>query len=226
MAFVKRKPREKYIHGGINMLTDADLVALILGSGVKGKDVFKIADEISNLIKKHKKIEITKADNHNYDYKNLYQKLKQVVGVGDVNATKIISAIELGNRLNSLNNSIVLSNTRDIYKMCFEIYTRKQEIVLAFYLDARYRLIEKRTIGQGSVDRVSIQVRDILAGALECNASWIVLAHNHPSGDNQPSQEDYTYTKRLKEVADALGVGFLEHIVVTAEGYNSVSVDK
>ncbi len=213
-----RKPREKYFHGGLRMLTNADLVALILGSGVKGRDVYKIADEISVLIERQRRI--TKDSGSNYQ--NLFEKLKNIVGVGDVNATKIISAIELGSRIISNNETTVLCNTQDIYKMCYDIYARKQEIVIAFYLDARYRLIEKRQIGQGSVDRISIQVRDILVGALENNASWVVLAHNHPSGESKPSEEDYVFTKRLKEVSDALGVGFLEHIVVTSTGYSSI----
>ena len=103
----------------------------------------------------------------------------------------------MGSRIISNNETTVLCNTQDIYKMCYDIYARKQEIVIAFYLDARYRLIEKRQIGQGSVDRISIQVRDILVGALENNASWVVLAHNHPSGDTSPSNEDIYITNNI-----------------------------
>jgi DNA repair protein RadC len=100
----------------------------------------------------------------------------------------------------------------------------KQEHVVALYLNSRFELVEQKTIRIGGVDNSQILPRDIITYALENNASYVVLAHNHPSGDCTPSPEDILLTTRVDEAMTIMGITLLEHIVIAQNGWKSIDI--
>jgi DNA repair protein RadC len=100
----------------------------------------------------------------------------------------------------------------------------KQEHVVALYLNSRFGLIQEKTIRIGGVDNSQILPRDIITYALENNASYVVLAHNHPSGDCRPSPEDMVLTSRVSEAMNIMGITLLEHIVIAKNGWKSIDI--
>jgi DNA repair protein RadC len=95
---------------------------------------------------------------------------------------------------------------------------------VALYLNSRFELIEQRTIRIGGVDNSQLLPRDVISYALENNASYVVMAHNHPSGDCQPSQEDILLTSRLEEAMGIMGITMLEHLVIAQDGWKSIDI--
>jgi DNA repair protein RadC len=93
---------------------------------------------------------------------------------------------------------------------------------MAVYLNARYELLGKRTIRIGSLNRLSVSPRDIIIPALEFNSAGVILAHNHPSGDSEPSKEDVILTKRIEKAFDIVGLSLIDHLVVARKNWVSV----
>jgi DNA repair protein RadC len=209
-------PREKFEKNGIDFLSDTDLIAILVGSGVKGKSFKSISISILKLIRKNLK-----------DGKNLeLEKLSTIEGVGNVTAMKILAGMELGRRVYGIyeKEKIIISNSKDAYELLKGISNLKQEHIVSLYLNARFELIKEKTIRIGGVDNSQLLPRDVIFYALESNASYVVLAHNHPSGDCTPSQEDILLTRRIVEAMDIMGIKLLEHIVVAKNGWKSVDI--
>jgi DNA repair protein RadC len=101
------------------------------------------------------------------------------------------------------------------YMLLKDIGTKKKEYVIAVFLNSRFEVIKKETICIGSLDGVGIVPRDILIPALESNAGYVVIAHNHPSGDATPSKEDIVITKRISEALDLVGLRLIDHLVIS-----------
>jgi len=143
-----------------------------------------------------------------------------------VTAMRILSGIELGRRLYEVDSGekIFLKTSNDAYTLLRDISRRKQEHVVALFLNSRFELLARRTICIGSLDGVSVLPRDIIIPALEVNASSVVLAHNHPSGDPTPSSDDIVITKRISEGLSLVGLNLLDHIVIGEKGWERVDL--
>ena len=209
-------PREKYLKRGIDNLTDMDLVAILVGSGVKGKDFLSVSRSVirkmRKLVKAGKTVET--------------EDITEVEGVGVVTAMKILCGIELGKRLYGLedNDRSLVRNSQEAYTVLRDIGNKKQEYVVALFLNSRFEVLDRRVICIGSLDGVNVLPRDIIIPALELNASSVVLAHNHPSGDASPSREDAVLTKRIQEALELVGLNLLDHIVVGDGSWKRVEV--
>lgn len=209
-------PREKFQKSGLDSLSDNDLIAILVGSGIKGKDFKSISlgvlKKIRKIIKRGKELSILD--------------LASVEGVGDVTAMRILSGMELGRRVYGIysNQKILIYNSKDAYDLLKDISSYKQEHIIALYLNSRFELIEQRTVRIGGIDNAQLLPRDVITYALENNASYVVLAHNHPSGECTPSKEDVVLTGRLKEAMDIMGIELLEHIVIAKDGWKSVDI--
>jgi DNA repair protein RadC len=199
-------PREKFSQRGIDSLTDSDLVSILVGSGIKGKDFSSVSKSV---IKKFRTILQSE--------KEIYiQDLTNISGVGEVTAMRILSGIELGKRLYGLNEKKErIMTSEQAYMLLKDIGTKKKEYVIAVFLNSRFEVIKKETICIGSLDGVGIVPRDILIPALESNAGYVVIAHNHPSGDATPSKEDIVITKRISEALDLVGLRLIDHLVIS-----------
>jgi DNA repair protein RadC len=209
-------PREKYKERGIDSLSDMELLAIIIGRGIKGKNFMSVSRSLLSRMRsvlEAKKI-IT------------LDSIKDIEGIGEVTGMKILCGIELGRRLYDIGNveKIFIKNSEDAYSVLKYIGKRKQEHVVALFLNSRFEVISKKTICIGTLDGVNVLPRDIIIPALEFNASSVVLAHNHPSGDSRPSMEDVEITRRINSALELVGLTLLDHIVVAKNEWRRVEI--
>jgi len=202
--FYEDKPREKLIKKGVKSLKNYELIAVLLGSGIKGKDVLKLSKEIEKII----------------DENITLEKLLQIKGLGVAKATQILSALEFSKRI-LLKTHTKIEKTADIVNELKEYSNKKQEYFIAIYLDGADRIIEKRVITIGILDKTIIHPREVFAPAIELRAASVIIAHNHPSGNPNPSRYDIILTDKLKESAGILGIDLIEHMIISKEGYFS-----
>lgn len=202
------KPREKLTKKGVKSLKNFELLAILLGSGTKDKDVLKLSREIIMLFED--------------DFENMtLDKLMSVHGLGQAKASQILSAIELSKRyLIKQNKKITCAE--DIYDELQEYKNKKQEYFIVITVDGASHIIEKRVVFIGTLNRSLIHPREIFADALTDRAAAIIIAHNHPSGQLEASHEDITVTKRVKESAELLGIDLIDHIIFTNKKYLSL----
>lgn len=207
-------PREKYIKKGIDNLTDVDLIAILVGSGIKGKNFLAVSRGVVNTIRAVIK------DGESLKIRDI----TKVEGVGQITAMRILCGIELGRRLYGLNEKekILVRNSNEAYELLRDISKKKQEYIISLFLNSRFEVLDKRVICIGSLDGVSILPRDIIIPALELNASSIIMAHNHPSGDASPSKEDVFITERIREGLELVGLNLLDHIVIGKDSWKSI----
>lgn len=204
------KPREKLLQYGSQNLTEIELLQIILRTGGKA-GVERVASTVYSIINKEGD-DIT------------VNKLSQIKNVGVIKAISILAAIELGLRLSSKDRFvskqkvIVNSGQKAFDLVRWDFANVNKEIACALFLDARFGLIEKKIIGMGGKDQVSIELSDLIRIAIYVNGIHIILLHNHPSGDPTPSKEDISVTEVLKNGLDMFGMRLLDHIILTADG--------
>jgi DNA repair protein RadC len=207
-------PREKYLERGIDSLSDMELIAIIIGSGIKGHDFMSVSRSVVYRIRKSIK-------------KNGYVDIKDIVdilGIGLATAMKILSGIELGRRLYDLGSKemVCVHNSQEAYYLLKGMGSKKQEYIVGLFLNSRFELLEQRTLAIGTVDGAGLLPRDVIIPALELNASSVILAHNHPSGDPLPSDEDFAVTQRVGKALDLVGMKLLDHVVIGRESWKSI----
>ncbi len=202
------KPREKLIKKGVKALKDYELLAIVLGSGTKDKDVLKLSREIIKLFED--------------DFENIsLEKLTSIHGLGLAKSSQILSAIELSKRYLIKQNKKI-RDADDIYNELLEYKNKKQEYFIVITLDGANHIIEKRVVSIGILNRSLVHPREVFADAISDRAASIVIAHNHPSGLLEASNEDILITKRLQESSKLLGIELLDHIIISKNGYLSM----
>jgi len=205
------RPREKLINKGTKALKKDELLAIILRAGIKGKNALQVAKDI--LVK--------------YGDKKLldasYEELRNMRGVGPTKAVQILAAIELGSRLfkEKTEKEVYINSPEDVAKEITHIKENKKENFVVLYLDARNKLIYKETVSIGSLNANLVHPREVFEPAVRYLAAQIVLAHNHPSGDPEPSEDDLVLTKKLVESGKILGIEVFDHITVVKDGFFS-----
>lgn len=209
-------PREKYLEKGIDNLSDMELIAILVGSGVKGRDFLSVSKSVIS------KVRGVISKKGNLDVSDIIK----VEGIGIVTAMKILCGIELGRRLYDLGSKekSLVRNSQEAYAILKDIGKKKQEYIIALFLNSRFEVLDRRVICIGSLDGVSVFPRDIIIPALELNASSVVIAHNHPSGDTTPSQEDIAITKRIEQGLELVGLNLLDHIVIGGDEWRRVEI--
>lgn len=201
------RPREKLREKGAAALTDEELVAAILGMGTPGIDVRTIARQVAGLIREHH--EGLRLDH-----------LLSVPGMGSAKGSKIISAFELARR-HLVKDSVKIKSAEDILPLLADIRSKSQEHFVCITLNGANELIEKRVVTIGILDKSLVHPRDVFADVITDRAAAVIFAHNHPSGDLQPSEEDLKTQDRLVKAAKILGIRVLDHVVVSRKGYFS-----
>lgn len=202
-------PREKALASGLNDLSDAELLALSIGSGVKGLNVIGLADKIIS------KFGLEGLKNLSVD------ELTKIKGIGITKALQILAIVEIAKRLNEDRERIVLNSPEDVYKYTKNLKNETQEKLICLYTNTSNELLDEKTVAIGSLNVLSIKPRDIFYYALKSNAYGIILIHNHPNGYCKPSQEDILFTDKVKNLAIELGFEILDHIVIGKDGYFS-----
>lgn len=211
------RPREKALEKGIDVLTDTELLAIILGSGMPGKSVLSLSREIlrdndNNLAR------LSRLTTHELTSK--YQ------GVGPAKAVSLMAAIELGTRcvhaLSSTDALPTISSSEVVYnymRQKMERLTHEEFWVL--YLNRSNKIISADRVSQGGIAATVVDVRILLKNALDRMATGIILCHNHPSGVLRPSSQDDALTKKITDAAKLLDINVLDHVIVGSSGYYS-----
>lgn len=195
------RPREKLQAKGVAVLSDFELLEVLIGSGNAGADVGYIARQIQKLLQKGTDA-IT------------YENLTAIKGVSTATACKIMSALELTRR-HLVRDATPLLTQQDILARLIDLRTKQQEHFVCLSLDGGQRLIAQRTITIGTLDSVLAHPREVFADAIADRAASVIVAHNHPSGDPNPSAEDITLTQQLAAAGQLLGISLRDHIILT-----------
>jgi DNA repair protein RadC len=201
------RPREKLREKGASALTDEELVAAILGMGTAGIDVRTIARQVAALIREHRE---ALSLNH----------LLEVPGMGLAKAAQILSAFELARR-HLLKETVKISCAADVLPLLADIAGKQQEHFICISLNGANEVIEKRVVTIGLLDKSPVHPREVFADVIADRAAAVIFAHNHPSGELQPSDADRRTHDQLTEAGKILGLRVLDHLIVTRKGHYS-----
>lgn len=198
-------PREKLEKYGPEKLKDFELLAILLGSGIKGKNVLSLSKVV---LKKINSIGIDKIT---------IEEIQEVNGMGIAKAAQVLAMIELGKRLTQTKPEIL--SPQDIWNLCADIRSSKKEHFVAFYLDTQSRLIERQIISIGTLSASLVHPREVFEPAISLHAASIIIAHNHPSNNLEPSDADTHLTKIIRESGKLLGIPMENHVILSSKGY-------
>ncbi len=208
------RPRERLIKLGKENISNEELLAIIIKTGTKESSVKDLACQVLSTIKNLNNLENISINT-----------FKNIKGLGKVKTIELIAAIELGKRIYFEKN-----NEKDICynhpKIIFEenkylFIGKKQEYFYCLYLDNKNKLIERKLLFMGTINRSIVHPREIFKEAYLTSASKIICMHNHPSGDITPSTEDIHLTKSLIEIGKIQGIEIMDHMIMTENNYYS-----
>jgi DNA repair protein RadC len=211
---IEERPREKVKEFGIKSLSDRELLALVLRSGIKGKSALELADD---LIKQANGIQGL----NGLEYENLIR----INGIKSAKASEICAVSELSRRMafyQSTNVDIVDQPQRLVQWLKKEMGSLKQEHFLVVFLNTKNHIIGYRPLFIGGLDRSIVHPREVFKHAINHSAARIVVVHNHPSGDVTPSENDWNVTQVLEEAGQTMGIPLLDHIIISERGYTSL----
>lgn len=202
------KPREKLIRKGASSLSDVELLAVLIGKGFLGKDVLEVASEVEDRFK------------DNLD-KISFEELVEIDGIGEAKACQILASFELARRYLG-KKKIKITFPSDALPFVRDIMDKKQEHFVCITLNGANEVIGTRIVTVGLLNANQVHPREIFSDAILDRAASIILVHNHPSGETEPSKEDFVITERLIEAGGILGIKIHDHIIVSKNGYTSM----
>ncbi|MCP4624324.1 MAG: DNA repair protein RadC [bacterium] len=202
-----KRPREKLQEKGSQALTDKELLAILLGSGTQTHDVFNLAGRILKVL------DATSAN-------PTLEQLQSIDGIGPAKATTILAALEFARR-RIRPEGFKIGLPPDVLPLIQHMADRKQEHFLCISLNGAYEVIAVRTVSVGLVNKTQVHPREVFADPLTDRATAIIVAHNHPTCNLQPSKDDIIITRQLKSSGETLGIRLLDHIIFSHKGYYS-----
>ncbi|GGK56611.1 JAB domain-containing protein [Nocardia camponoti] len=212
---VAQRPRERLFSLGPIALTDAELLALLLGQGTRGRSSLELAAE---LLGEYGDLAALSAARP--------EELARRAGIGPAKAATVIAAFHLGTRSRIRALSPVLSAPADIARIAIPLFAdARVERLLVLICDTRHRVRQQVFVAQGAIDHVAVPVREILNAVLRNDGRAFAVIHNHPSGDPTPSPDDRRASALLYHAATAVGLRFLDHIVVAGEQWSPAPPD-
>ncbi len=203
------KPRERLIRYGPGKLSNTELLAILLRSGRKGENVIVFAGRLLKHYTAEKLPHLS------------YAELKNCCGLGPAKACEIIACFELGKRLLNGKRERLYLEPAEVWRALQDIRDNKKEHFVVFYLDSHNQEIKREVISMGTLNSSLVHPREVFEPAVKHLAAQVILAHNHPSGNLEPSEDDLTIHKRLAEAGKILGIEVMDHIIVTKQGYCS-----
>lgn len=200
------RPREKLIASGAGALSDAELLAILLGSGIKGKTAVDVSRDL---------LQYTGGLRNLVD--SSLQQLQHLPGIGKASYARLQATLEIHRR--SLGEQLKRDNvfsSPDIVSTFLQAQLRgkQQEVFGCLMLDSQHRLIAFDALFYGTIDESAVYPREVIKHVLQRNAAAVILAHNHPSGDAEPSKADILLTRHLSKALVHVGVRLLDHIIV------------
>lgn len=211
---VDGRPRERILEVGPKALADHELLAIMLRTGTKDKHVVNLACDVLNEM------------DSLYDLRHCtLQELMSIPGIGVVKATEILAAIEFGGRIARASQSkegTVISSSWVGEYLVREMAGLTQENVVALYLNTKNDIIKNETVFVGSLNTSVAHPREIFKGAVRYSAARVIISHNHPSGNTEPSQADLAFTRRLVDAGEMMGIEVIDHIIIGEQEYFSM----
>lgn len=213
------KPREKLLHKGRRILTNAELLAILIGSGSKDESAVALAKRI------------LASTNHNLNElgKVSIKRLMKFKGIGEAKAVTIAAALEVGRRrdMDVGSKVIKVTSSKSVFKVLQPVLGElEHEEFWILYLNNSNSIIHKAQLSKGGITGTLVDVRLVLKKALELGAVALILAHNHPSGTLKPSEADKLITNKLKVASNAMDIRVLDHIIITEKDYFSFADQK
>jgi len=209
---VRERPRERLATLGSSALADRELLAILLGTGAPGAGAHTLAERL--LARFGSLAAIGRAHP---------SELASVTGVGPAKAAVLVAAFEVGRRRGGADTAPTVAEPADIASVAGPVLRgRTRERLLVITCDRANRVLGHDVLSEGSADRALLPVREALVAVLRRDGQAFALAHNHPSGDTTPSREDIEATARVRRAAVALGLRFLDHVVVTDTSWRRV----
>ncbi len=212
------RPRERLIHRGPEALSGAEILAVILGRGVKGESVMVTAQKLLGRFGSLRGIAGCSVE-----------ELSQVNGIGPAKAAQLAAAFELSRRLadGPRDARAPVKSPEDVVSvLAGSLRGKKKEHFLVLLLDTRNRLIRVSPVSVGSLDSSIVHPREAFKEAISVSASSVIFAHNHPSGDPEPSEDDIELTRRLVEAGRLLGILVLDHVIVGDGAFLSLKASR
>lgn len=203
------RPREKLIHYGPDKLSNSELLAILLRSGKKGENVVELAHKILKKYGSHKLPHLS------------FQELQECSGLGPAKACEIVACFELGKRLLKEKKTELFLKPEDVFIQLKDIRDHKKEHFIILYLDTRNQEIKRDIISIGSLNASLVHPREVFEPAVRNTAAQIIISHNHPSGDPNPSEEDLHISRRLVEAGKIMGIEVIDHVIVSKTNYFS-----
>jgi DNA repair protein RadC len=208
-------PRERLVKFGSQNLKDYELLAILLRTGTKEMPVLELSKEILKL--------------HPLDIFQTVtvQDLLKIKGISHAKATTIVASLELSRRILEKPQNVLplIDSAHAAVATSPELASSKREKLVALYLNASNYLIHKEIITIGTLDKMLVNPRDILEPGIRYLAGFIILLHNHPAGDLEPSEEDLEFTKNLEKGAKLLGLELMDHILIGKGDFRSILTD-
>jgi DNA repair protein RadC len=206
------RPREKMTRYGPDALSDAELLAVLLRCGRRGQNVMALAEQI-----------LRTADLAHLPQVSI-ESLKKLKGMGSVKALEILACVEMGRRIFECKKTHISQflSARDVYEALRDIRIHRKEHFIAFFLDMRNQQIHREVISVGTINASLVHPREVFEPAVKYLAAQIIVAHNHPSGDVEPSDDDISVTKRLVTAGKILGSEVIDHVIVAANAFTSM----
>jgi DNA repair protein RadC len=213
------RPREKLLLKGSSALSNAELLAILINNGTVNRTAVDLAKELMQLV--------------NNNLLRLGQlSVKEIVnlkvkGLGEAKAIAIVAALELGMRRESLDSKkeIIRSSIDAANYLKSILQHKNHEVFMAMFLNQGSRILHTEIISEGGLTGTVVDIRMLLKKALEYNTTSIILCHNHPSGNLQPSRQDKDLTQKIVKAAELLDIVVNDHIIVSNEGYCSFADD-
>jgi DNA repair protein RadC len=202
-------PREKLMKTGPECLSNAELLAVVLGRGQPGKDVLTLAREVVETLGQLKE-DLT------------LDTLLAIRGIGPTKGCQILASIEFSRRFLTARKKVKIRTPKDAMPLLGSLRVAAQESVLVLTLDGNNQVIKVHAITRGLANQSHIHPRETFHPAIQDRAVSILVAHNHPSGNLEPSESDLIATRRLVEVSKTLGIPLLDHMIVSEGGFLSL----
>lgn len=208
------RPREKLSMRGAQNLTDAELLAILMRTGTKGKSVIEMAQELTT------------------NYGNLavlsgksISELTKIVGIGKDKAVTLMAAFEISRRILSQSrwfSEKKITTPADVAEIFIPLFSHEdKENFVLICLNSANKIIKYEIISVGNLNSSVVHPREIFKSAIENNSASVILLHNHPSGNTEPSNEDISITKKLIEAGKLLDIPVFDHIIIAGAGYSS-----
>ncbi len=211
---ISERPREKLLQKGPQFLTDAELIAILLRTGTKGKSAITLGDELLKASGGLKNL-----------FNATYSEIFKIQGIKKAKYTSLISAIELAKRAmkENIDSMKPIKGPEDVYEFVkAEFLCMDREVFYALYLNSKNIVKGYERLGSGSLSSCLCQPQEFLRGLLKYASTRLILVHNHPSGEIKPSNQDILFTKELAKHLQYFGFELLDHIIISGEKYLSI----